>query len=68
MIMADNDDVPGDTIHFKRQVLSRFEELGNISSVSREFGVPRQNIQSKDELKNRIRSGNVLIEVLLADG
>ena len=27
-----------DTIHFKRQVLSRFEELGNISSVSLEFG------------------------------
>ena len=58
--MADNDNVPGEpqlaeadaksrknyTIHFKRQVLSRFEELGNISSVSREFGVPPQNIQT----------------------
>ena len=58
--MADSDNVPGEpqllaeadansrknyTIHFKRQVLSRFEELGNISSVSRDFGVPRQNIQ-----------------------
>ena len=33
------------TIHFKRRVLLRLEEAGNISAVSREFGVARQNIQ-----------------------
>ena len=33
------------TIHFKRRVLLRLEETGNISAVSREFCVARQNIQ-----------------------